>query len=87
MGSQSELVSPKFQKLSELKFDGRTIPPKAEDIEDIRGIPVAKRNGTIRSKIFRELHFGKVPLRVKIKAHYRMRSNVGFIALIYIKYV
>jgi hypothetical protein len=47
MGSQSELVSPKFRKLSDLKFDGRTIPPKAEDIEDIRGIPVAKRSGVV----------------------------------------
>jgi hypothetical protein len=36
-----ELVSPKFQKRSALKFVGRTIPPVAEDIEDIRGIPEA----------------------------------------------
>jgi hypothetical protein len=38
-------VSPKFQKLGALKFARRTIPPSAEDIEDIRGIPEAIADG------------------------------------------
>ncbi len=32
-------MRPKFQKWNVLKLAGRIIPPQAEDIEDIRGIP------------------------------------------------
>jgi len=44
-------VSPQFQKRSALKFAGRTIPPQAEDIADIRGIPEALAERDLRPKL------------------------------------